>query len=102
MSTCNTGITLKSDISNAYYKNVLYTRSEVGNLISGIAFSNYYNKPEINTLLGLKLSTSVFTTEIGLKNNISNVYYTNVLFTQSEINALLASKFDSTVISNYY
>ena len=68
------------------------TRSEVDNLISGIDFSSYYNKPYMNTLLGLKLSTSVFTTEIALESNISDVYYKNVLFNQTEINALLASK----------
>ena len=97
-TTHNTGIALKSDTSNVYYKNVLYTRY----LISGIDFTNYYNKPEMNIWLGLKLSTSVFKTEIGLKCNISDVYYNNVLFTHSEMNALLASKLDSSVISNYY
>ena len=50
----------------------------------------------------MKLRTSALTNEIGLKGNMSDVYYKNVLFTQSEIHWILSSKLDSSVISNYY
>ena len=101
-STYNTGIVLKASLTDVYNKNVLYTKTETDGLIANINLSSYYDKPEINTILSNKWDTTTYNSGISFKANISDVYYKNMLYTQTEINNLLSSKLNSSEISNHY
>ena len=52
-------------------------------------------------MLNAKLSTFSFDSHVILKADISDVYYKNVLYTQTKTQNLLSSKLTSEIVSYY-
>jgi len=101
LTTYNTEKVLKADISNVYYKNVLYTKTEVntllGNKFNSSDISNYYTKTEIDTTFGL------YYNKIYIDTLISDYYNKSYIDGQiSTINTNINTKLNANAINDYY